>query len=93
MILKRIEQNILTSDVINFNDLDDIKFLEVSYNTKPIVNIKKPIKFKIVLPKPRIVYKMNDFVIDENENFINDTTLFLGIEKENNKNGMLKFII
>ena len=36
--------------------------------------------------------KTNDFVIDQNQNFVNDTTFFWVEEKENDKNGMLKFI-
>ena len=88
---QRVEQNILTSDVINFHDLTDIKFLEISYDTKPTVNIKKTLNSTLYYPNQGLFIKTNNFVIDQNQNFINDTTFFWVEEKENDKNSMLNF--
>lgn len=89
--LKRIDQNILTTDIIDFNDLDNIKFLQVSFNSNPTFSFKKNLNSKLFYPNEGLFIKMNDFVIDENENFINDTTLFWIIEKEFNKKHKLDF--
>tara|TARA_Y100000591_G_scaffold30202_1_gene22534 strand:- start:3983 stop:6175 length:2193 start_codon:yes stop_codon:yes gene_type:complete len=89
--LKRINQNILTTDIIDFNDLDNIKFLQVSFNSNPAFSFKKNLNSKLFYPNEGLFIKMNDFVIDENKNFINDTTLFWIIEKEINKKNKLDF--
>ena len=88
---KRIDQNTLTTDIINFHDLNDIKFLEISYNSIPTVSIKKKLNSSLYNPNEGLYIKLNDFIIDQTENFINDTTLFWIKEKDNDNNTNLNF--
>lgn len=88
---KRIDQNILTTDIINFHDLNDIKFLEISYNSIPTVSIKKKLNSSLYNPNEGLYIKLNNFIIDQTENFINDTTLFWIKEKDNDNNTNLNF--
>ena len=88
---KRIDQNTLTTDIINFHDLNDIKFLEISYNSKPTVSIKKKLNSSLYNPNEGLYIKLNNFIIDQTENFINDTTLFWIKEKDNDNNTNLNF--
>tara|TARA_A100001011_G_scaffold123457_1_gene130325 strand:+ start:1803 stop:3992 length:2190 start_codon:yes stop_codon:yes gene_type:complete len=88
---KRIDQNTLTTDIINFHDLNDIKFLEISYNSIPTVSIKKKLNSSLYNPNEGLYIKLNNFIIDQTENFINDTTLFWIKEKDNDNNTNLNF--
>ena len=81
----RIEQNILSTNAINYSNLHDLKALEIEYNTKPKIKIKDKINADLFILNNGIYLSENKFSFGTNENFIQDTAL-IWISNKNNKN-------
>ena len=90
-LTKRIEQNILTTDIINFTDLANIKFLEFEYESNPNISMKMKLNSKMFYPDEGLYIRINNLIIDESKNFINDTTLFWVQEIDKDVNSNINF--
>ena len=71
----RILQNTLTTDVIKYEDLINIKKLEIEYDSLTKLNITQNIYSALYYPNHGFYLKKNDLILSSIENFINDTTL------------------
>ena len=78
----RIEQNILSTNFIYYKDLKNLKYLEIEYENKPNIIIKKKLNANLFIPDNGIYIENKDLIINTNENFINDSTL-IWIEETN----------
>ena len=78
----RIEQNILSTNFIYYKDLKNLKYLEIEYENKPNIIIKKKLNANLFIPDNGIYIENKDLIINTNDNFINDSTL-IWIEETN----------
>ena len=81
----RIEQNILSTNAINYSNLHHLKALEIEYNTNPKIKIKDKINADLFILNNGIYLSENKFTFGTNKNFIQDTAL-IWISNKNNKN-------
>jgi len=78
----RISQNIISSEIINFNDFNNAIKLEVKYETIPEMSIKEDIYSSVFYPNKGLYLKKDNFIVDNISNFINDSMLVFVSEYE-----------
>ena len=79
---KRIFQNTLTTDIIKYENLTNIKKIEIEYDSLTKINIKQNMYSSVYYPHDAFYLKKNDLIISSTTNFINDTML-IWIENNN----------
>ena len=88
----RISQNIITTEIINFNDFQNAVKLEIQYETKPKINIQQNIYASIFYPNQGLYLKKGGFVVDDMTNFTNDSMLMWIEGYTNTNNEDLNFL-
>ena len=71
----RIEQNVFTTEIIDYKYLDNLKMLEIRYKSNPTINIREKINASLFIPNHGLYIPHNEFSINEQNNFLNDTML------------------
>lgn len=72
---KRQSQNILTTNIIDFNDFQNALKIEIQYKSIPEISKQKRFYGKIFSPDEGLYIKRDNFIVDNIKNFINDSTL------------------
>jgi len=80
----RISQNILTTDVIKYENLKKIKKIEIEYDSLTKLNITQNIYSSVYYPNDMFYLKKDNLAIKTTKNFINDTML-IWIKPNNTK--------
>ena len=88
----RISQNIITTQIINFDDFHDITKLEIQYETKPEISIQQDIHASIFYPNQGLYLKKGNFIVDNITNFINDSMLIWISDYKKMNNNNLNFL-
>ncbi len=72
---ERISQNIITTNIIDFNDFQNALKLEIEYKTNPKISKQKLFNGSIFRPGQGLYIKKDNFIVDNITNFINDSML------------------
>ena len=71
----RITQNVLTTDIINYQNFNGSEKLEIEYHSNPKIHINQNFDFEIFKPNEPLYIKKDNFIINTMQNFITDSML------------------
>ena len=77
----RKKQNILSTELIYYKDFENLKYIEIEYDSNPKIKIKKRINSDIFTYNNGVYITNEDLTINSYQNFTNDSTL-IWIEKK-----------